>query len=71
MVVKGLPQWLTGKESAHNAGATGDANSIPGSGGSPGEGHGNPLQCSCPENPMDRRAWQATAHSDLACTHCG
>ena len=40
---------------------TGDAGSIPGSGRSPG-GYGNPLQCSCPENPMDRGAWQGTAH---------
>ena len=40
---------------------------IPGSGASPVEGHGNPLQYSCLENPMDRGAWQATvrgvAHS--------
>ena len=34
--------------------------SIPGSGRSPGEGNGNPLQYSCLENPMDRRAWRAT-----------
>ena len=33
---------------------------IPGSGRSPEEGNGNPLQYSCLENPMDRRAWQAT-----------
>ena len=38
----------------------GDAGSIPGSGRSPGEGNGNSLQFSCLENPMDRRAWQAT-----------
>ena len=36
--------------------------SIPGSGRSPGGGHGNSLQYSCLENPMDRRAWQATVH---------
>ena len=36
--------------------------SIPGSGRPPGEGNGNPLQCSCLENPMDRGAWQATVH---------
>ena len=36
--------------------------SIPGSGRSPGEGHGNPLQCSFLENPMGRGAWQATVH---------
>ena len=35
---------------------------IPGSGRSPGEGKGDPLQCSCPEAPMDRGAWQVTAH---------
>ena len=40
----------------------GDAGSIPGSGRSPGGGNGNPLQCSCLENSMDRGAWQATAH---------
>ena len=36
--------------------------SIPGSGRSPGEGNGNPLQYSCLENPMDRGAWRATVH---------
>jgi len=35
---------------------------IPGSGRSPGEGNGNPLQYSCLENPMDRGAWQDTVH---------
>ena len=39
-----------------------DVSSIPGSGKSPGEGNGNPLQYSCLENPMDRGAWQATVH---------
>ena len=39
-----------------------DAGLIPGSRRSPGGGHGNSLQCSCLENPMDRRAWQATVH---------
>ena len=37
-----------------------NADLISGSGRSPGEEHGNPLQYSCLENPMDRRAWQAT-----------
>ena len=55
----GFPGSLDGKESASNAG---DPSSIPGSGRSPGEGHGNPLQYSCLENPMDRGAWQATVH---------
>ena len=49
----GLPQWLSGKESAYNAE---DVGLIPGLGRSPGEGNGNPLQCSCLENPMDRGA---------------
>ena len=51
--------WLRGKASAHNAG---DLGSIPGSGRSPGEGNGNPLQYSCLENPMDRGVWQTTVH---------
>ena len=37
-----------------------DEGSIPESGRSPGGGHGNPLQYSCKENPIDREAWQAT-----------
>ena len=40
----------------------GDPGLIPRSGRSPGEGSGNPLQCSCLENPMDRRAWQNTVN---------
>ena len=40
----------------------GDLGSIPGFGRSPGEGHGNPLQDSCLENPTDRGAWWATVH---------
>ena len=40
----------------------GDVGSVPGSGRSPGEGNGNPLQYSCLENSMDRGAWQATVH---------
>ena len=43
-----------------NAGDLRDAGSIPGSSGSPGGGHGNPLQYSCLGNPMDRGAWRAT-----------
>ena len=39
-----------------------DAGSVPGSGRSPGEGNGNPLQYSCLENSMDRGAWQAAVH---------
>ena len=40
----------------------GDAGSIPGSGRSPGEGNGNPLQYSCLQNSMGRGAWQAMVH---------
>ena len=47
------------KESANNAG---DPGLIPGSGRSPGEGNGYPLQYSCQENPKDRGAWRATVH---------
>ena len=43
-----------------NAGDFRDLGSIPELGRCPGEGHGNPLQCSCLENPMDRGGWQAT-----------
>ena len=38
-----------------------DLGSVPGSGRSPGGGHGNPLQYSCLENPMDRGAWRANS----------
>ena len=58
----GFPGGLVGKEPACNAGDAGDVGLIPGLGRSPGGGHGNPLQCSCLENPMDRGAWQATVH---------
>ena len=49
-----------GKETACHEGDTGDADSIPVSGRSYGEGTGNPLQYSCLKNPMDRGAWWAT-----------
>ena len=45
-----------------SAGYMRDVGLIPGSGRSPGGGHGNPLQYSCPENPMDREAWPTTVH---------
>ena len=50
------------KDSLANAGDTGDLDSFPGLGRSPGEGNGNPLQYSCLENPMDWGAWWATFH---------
>ena len=62
MAKGGLPQWLSGKKSTCGTGSTGDMGSIPGSGQSPGGGHGNPLQYSCLENPMDRGAWWATVY---------
>ena len=61
-VTMGLPQWLSGKESACSAGVVRDVGSIPGWGRSCGGRHGNPLQYSCLENPMDRGAWWATVH---------
>ena len=59
MVLQGFPSGSDSKESACNAG---DPGLIPGSGRSPGEGNGYPLQYSCLENPMDRGAWWATFH---------
>ena len=50
------------KDTPANAGNIRDAGLVPGSGRSPGGGHGNPLQYACLENPMDRGAWQATVH---------
>ena len=55
----GLPCDSNGKESAGNVG---DPGLIPGSGRSPGEENGNPLQYSCLENSVDREVCQATVH---------
>ena len=55
----GFPGGSEVKVCACNAG---DLGSIPGSGRSPGEGNGNPLQYSCLENPMDGGTWWATVH---------
>ena len=57
--VGGIPHGWDGPEFACNAG---DPDLILGLERSPGEGNGNPLQCSCLENPMDRGAWWATVH---------
>ena len=54
-----FPGGLDGKESACNAGATGDKGSIPGLERTPGERNGDPLQYFCLEDSMDREAWQA------------
>ena len=53
---------LVVKNLATNAGDIRDTSSIPGSGRSPGGGHGNPLQYSCLENPVDRGTWWAIVH---------
>ena len=53
---------LVVKNLSANAGDLRDADLISGSGRSPGGGHGNPLQYSCLENPMDRGAWWATVY---------
>ena len=59
----GFPGGSDGKVSACNAG---DPGLIPGSGRSPGEENGNPLQCSFLEKPMNRGAWQATYIYEVA-----
>ena len=56
----GFPGGSVDKEPAYKAGDAGETGSIPGSGKSPGGGHGNPLQYSCMENHMNRGAWWAT-----------
>ena len=56
----GFPCSSVGKESACSAG---DLGSVPGLERSPGEGHVNPLQYSCLDNPTDRGSWQAIVHS--------
>ena len=62
----GLPRWLSGKESACQAG---DVGLIPGSVRSPGEGNSNTLQYSCLGNPMDRGAWWATIYEIARVEH--
>ena len=54
--------FLGGSDSKESTCNVGDLGSIPGLGKSPGGGHGNLLQYSCLENPMDRGAWWATVH---------
>ena len=60
--IQGLPRWLSGKESACNAGDTGDVGLIPRLRRFPRGGHGNPLQYSFLENPLDREVWWAIVH---------
>jgi len=56
---RGLPRWLSAKESTCNAGDARDVGSILRSARFPGGGNGSPLQYSCPEIPIDRAAWRA------------
>ena len=58
----GLPRWLSGKEPACQCWRHKRCKFDPWVGRSPGEGHGNPLQYSCLENPRDRGAWQVIVH---------
>ena len=60
--VEGFPGGTVVKNLPAKAGGPRTSSSIPGSGGSLGEGNGNPFQYSCLGNPMDRGAWQATVH---------
>ena len=60
-ISKGLPWCSDGEESAWKAG---DPGSIPGSGRSPGGGHGNPLQYSCLENSMDLLGYSPWGHKE-------
>ena len=63
MSAKGASQVaLVVKNPPAIAGDVRDSGSIPGSGRSPGGGHGNPLKYSCLENLMDRGAWRTTVH---------
>ena len=59
----GFPGGAKVKNLPVRAGDIRDAGLIPGLGRSAGGGHGNPLQYSCLENPMDRGAWWATVHT--------
>ena len=54
-----LPRWLSGKESAYNAGAAGNVDWV---GKTPWRRARHPPQGACLENPMDRGAWRATVH---------
>ena len=60
--MNGFPGGSVVKNLPVNAGDAGDTGSIPRWGRSPGGGNGNPLQCSCLENPKDRGVWQVIAH---------
>ena len=57
------------KNPSADAGGRGDTGAVPGSGRSPGEGNGSPIQCSCLENPMDRGVWRAAVHGSQRVGH--
>ena len=59
---KTVPGFPDGSVANNPPAEAGDVGLIPGSGRFPGEGNGNPLQCSCSGNHMDRGAWQAIVH---------
>ena len=61
-IVSGFPGGTSGKEPTANAGDVRASGLIPGLGRSPGGEHGNQLQYTCLENPMDRGVWWATVH---------
>ena len=56
-ILRGTRVTPAGSDDKESACSARDLSSIPGSGRSPGGGNGNPLQCSCLENSMDRGAW--------------
>ena len=61
--IQGFLGGTSGKEPACQRRGHKSVSSVPGLGRCPGGGHGNPLQCSCLENPMDRGAWRATVRT--------
>ena len=67
-LIQSFPGGSVVKNTLANAGGPGDVGLIIGSGRSPGEANGNPLQYSCLENSMDRGAWQATDANELDTT---
>ena len=61
-MMRDVPGGSAVKNLPANVRAAGDEDAIPGLGRSSGGGRGNPFQCSCLQNPMDRGAWRATVH---------
>ena len=61
-ILEGFSKVLVVKNMPANSEDVRDAGSVPGLGGSPGGGHGNPFQYRCLEKPLDRGAWWATVH---------